>query len=104
MSNIARVRVDLKNKHRDPERNFREMFADFKRRVNTSGIMHDYKEHQYFESKSGKKRRKKKEAQKKKQMELLEKKVLSGERVKVPSGIVKKILGTDKKQRKSKRG
>ena len=97
---IARVRVESKKKYSDPERNFKDMFQEFKRRVNTSGIMHEYKEHQFFESRKDKKRKKTKEVRKKQSMELLEKKILAGERVKAPSGIVKKILNTDNKRSK----
>ena len=92
MSNIARVRVELKRKYNDPHRNFKDMLQEFKRRVSNAGILHDYKDHQYYESKSEKKRKKRKEAEKKMQMELLEKKILGGEKVKASAGMIKKIV------------
>jgi len=91
----------LKDKYNDPEKNFKEMFQEFKRQVSNAGILHDYKNHQEFQSPSEKKRKKRREAIKKKQQETLAEKVLSGERVKAPSGVIKKILSNQrKKQRK----
>jgi len=75
------------------------MFQEFKRRVSNAGILHDYKDHQFFESKSEKKRRKKKETIKRLQMEALSDKIMRGERVKAPSGLVKKILNSHKKDK-----
>jgi len=105
MSNVTRVKVELKKKYNDRERNFKDMFQDFKRRVSNAGILHDLKEHQYFESKSSKRRKKKREATKKHKQAMLEEKILSGERVKAPSGVVKKIMANQKKdKRHNKRG
>lgn len=92
MANIARIRVELKRKYNDPEKNFKDMFHEFKRRVNSSGIMHAYKEHQYFESKSQKDRKKRKESAAKRQMELIEEKLALGERVDAPAGLIRKVL------------
>lgn len=100
MANATRVRVELKNKYNDPQKNFKDMFQEFKRQVSNAGILHDYKSHQEFESPSHKKRKKKREAVKKQQQEQLEQKILTGERVKAPSGVIKKILANQKKQRK----
>lgn len=101
----ARVRVELKKKYNDPMRNFRDMLQEFRRRVNNSGIMHDVKDHEFFESKSEKKRKKRKEAEKKHLMEDLERKILGGERVKASAGLIKKImsnLNKDKKDNKKR--
>lgn len=63
MSNAVRVRVDLRpSKHKSPEEDFKEMLHVFKRRCNEANILHDFKEHEFFVSKSEKKRKKKKEA------------------------------------------
>jgi len=97
MANVTRVRVELKRKYNDPEKNFREMFQEFKRRVSNAGILHDLKEHQYFESKSEKSRKAKREAAKKSKQQTLEEKLMRGERVKAPSGVVKKIMANQKK-------
>ncbi len=100
MANTARVRVELKDKYNDPEKNFREMFQEFKRKVSNAGILHDYKNHQEFESPSEKKRKKRREATKKRQQENLTEKILYGERVKAPSGVIKKILSNQRKKKR----
>ena len=100
---VTRVRVELKNKYNDRERNFKDMFQDFKRRVSNAGILHDLKEHQNFESKSSKKRRKKKEAIKKQRQVMLEEKILSGEIVKAPSGVIRKIMANQRKDKRHNR-
>jgi len=92
MSNIGRAKVELKKKHNDPQKNFRDMFQEFKRRVSNSGILHDYKDHMYYESKSEKKRKKRKEAEKNLKMDILEKKILGGEKVKASANMIKKIV------------
>lgn len=79
------------------------MFQEFKRRVSNAGILHDYKDHQYFETKNQKLRRKRREAAKRFQMETLAEKILAGERVKAPSGLVKKVLASHKKDKKRER-
>ena len=100
MANVVRVRVELKKKYNDPHKNFKEMFQEFKRRVSNAGILHDYKDHQFFETKSQKTRRKKRESAKRIQMETLADKIMQGERVKAPSGFVKKVLNSHKKDKK----
>jgi ribosomal protein S21 len=101
MANKARVRVELKDKYNDPEKNFKEMFQEFKRQVSNAGILHDFKFHQEFQSPSEKKRKKLREAIKKREQEALSDKIMRGERVKAPSGVIKKILANQrKKQRK----
>ncbi len=59
--NISRVRVELNPKD-DPEVAFKRMFVNFKIACVDAGIMHIYKQHEVYESKSRKKRRKKREA------------------------------------------
>lgn len=97
MANAVRVRVELKKKYNDPHKNFKDMFAEFKRRVSNAGIMHDFKEHEFYESKSEKARKKKKAAKKKQQMEILEGKIQRGERVKAPAGVIKKVMANQNK-------
>lgn len=66
MGNIVQIRVELRNNphsHDDRESGFVKMFKAFKRAVDASGIMHEYKERQTYESKSTKRRRKKRESQ-----------------------------------------
>lgn len=41
---------------------FKKMFSIFKKQVAEAGILHDYKQHEFYESPGEKKRRKKKEA------------------------------------------
>lgn len=93
----------MKKKYGDPQKNFKEMFADFKRKVSNAGILHSYKDHQFFETRSEKRRRKRKESQKRFQMDELVEKILRGERVKAPSGLVKKVLNSHKKDKKKDR-
>lgn len=101
MANKARVRVELKDKYNDPDKNFREMFQEFKRQVSNAGILHDYKNHQEFQSPSEKKRKKLREAIKKREQDALSEKIMRGERVRAPAGVIKKILANQrKKQRK----
>ena len=94
---VARVKVEIKKKYGDPNKNFKEMFQEFKRRVSNAGILSEYKDHQYFETKSQKKRRKKMAIAKRFQMEILTETILNGERVKAPSGLIKKVLNSHKK-------
>jgi ribosomal protein S21 len=63
MSNIARVRVELNPKDEDREIAFRRMFHAWKDACTQYGVMHSYKQHENFESKSRKKRRKSREAE-----------------------------------------
>lgn len=103
MANVARVRVEIKKKYNDPHKNFKEMFQEFKRRVSNAGILTDYKDHQYFETKSQKNRKKKRDAAKRFQMEALTEKIMRGERVKAPSGLIKKVLNSHNKDKKRDR-
>ncbi len=100
----VRVRVELKKKYTDPDKNFREMFQEFKRRVSNAGILHDYKEHQYFQSKSEKRRKKKRDAAQKAMMESLKERILNGEKPDAPIGLIKKVLTNLDKEAKDKKG
>ena len=92
MARVVRVRVELKNKwSNDPMRNLKEMVLDLRRKV-SDAVLHSLREHERYESRGEKVRRKKREAVSKFRMEELEKKVLAGERVKAPAGLIKKIL------------
>ena len=59
--NKARVKVVAKKDGYSKEQRFKDLFEAFKRMVQRSGILAEYKERQYFESKSRKARRKKRE-------------------------------------------
>jgi ribosomal protein S21 len=64
----SNIRVELKPLHpnatrEQAERNFRGMFAAFKRRVNDLGILTEYNQKQVYESRSQKLRRKRKESE-----------------------------------------
>lgn len=102
MSNITRVKVELQRKYNDPERNFKEMLLEFRKRVGHAGILHDLKNHERFESPSQKKRRKLRESIKKHEHEQLEAKILAGERVKAPSGVIQRILANQKKKKRQR--
>lgn len=63
MSNLARVRVEMNPKDEYSEGAFRRLFAAFKNACKDAGVMHTYKQHQTYESKSRKKRRKQRESE-----------------------------------------
>jgi len=68
MANAVRVRVELKihNPHPSYEEReiaFKKMFTAFKKACTDSGVLHSYKQHEAFESKSRKCRRKKRESE-----------------------------------------
>lgn len=87
---IARVRVELKPGRFDDKAMWL-MRHDFKRQCSDVGIMHDYKEHQYFESQATKDRKKHRECVNKMQQELIEQKLDRGEKVCCSSKLIKKI-------------
>jgi len=65
---VRRVRVELKElpgnaSQQDRDFAFKRMFSIFKKAVAEAGIMHAYKQHEYYESKSEKRRRKRREAE-----------------------------------------
>jgi len=60
--NATRVRVEVNPKD-DPEVAFRKMFVAFNRACTDAGIMHTYKQHETYESKTRKKRRKLRESE-----------------------------------------
>lgn len=102
---IARVRVELKPGVRYDERAFRMMFQDFKKKCSDAGIMHTYKEHQYFESKAVKERRKRRDCINKMQQDIIEQKLSHGEKVHCSSKLIKKIRAKQAKvNRRTKDG
>lgn len=102
MANLARVRVELKKKYNDPDKNFREMFQEFKRRVSNSGLLHDYKDHQFYESKSERKRKARRVSKKKMLMESIETKIRTGEKINASAGLIKKVKSNMLKDKKDK--
>jgi ribosomal protein S21 len=67
VANIPRVRVEARElrpnaSNEEKERSFRTLHSIFKRQVNKSGILSEWKRHQFYESPSEKRRRKRKEA------------------------------------------
>lgn len=58
MANVTRIRVEQKY----PGEDFRILHTRFKRRVNESGLLTEYKQRQYHETKGEKRRRKHKES------------------------------------------
>lgn len=68
MGRLARTRVELNNlpsnaSYDEREIAFKKMFATFKKSCIDCGILHNFKEHETFESKSRKKRRKQRESE-----------------------------------------
>ena len=99
---IARVRVEVQRKYGDPMKNVKDALYELRRRVEDAGILTSLKEHEVFESKTQKKRRKKKAARAKFQREQLEARILAGEKVRASAGVVKKIMASIYKKKKSK--
>ncbi len=102
MANAVRVRVSLENKFRDPVKNFKEMMHKFRRRVGDAGIKEQYKEHQVFMSKSEKRRKKKREAIARARENMIEEKMLTGEPIKAPAGLIKKVASRFNAKKKDK--
>lgn len=103
MANVARLRVELKKKYNDSDKNFKDMFHDFKRKVSASKVLADYKDHQFYETPSEKERKRKREAAKKTMVESLKSRIQSGEKVTSPAGLVKKIHADLEKDKKDKK-
>jgi|GEM_PF-3535816 ribosomal protein S21 len=66
MANVTRVRVELKRynpnaSREEKERAFKGMFSAFKKQCNEAGILAQWKQKQFYESKGEKRRRKAKE-------------------------------------------
>lgn len=64
---VVRVRVSLRDlpptaSREDREMAFRKMHTAFKKAVTEAGVLHQYKQHEYYESPSEKKRRQKRES------------------------------------------
>ena len=97
---IARVRVELKPGVRPDERTTRMLLAELRKQCGQAGILHTYKEHQYFESESVKARRKRRQIVNKMEQATVEEKLLRGEKVKCSSKLIKKIRS---RQAKAKR-
>jgi small subunit ribosomal protein S21 len=62
------IRVEIRDLPPNPsyeerDRAFKNMLSAFKRQVNESGILSEYKQRQFYESPSEKRKRKKKEAE-----------------------------------------
>lgn len=68
MSNVARVRVEIRQHSHNPsyedrEIAFKKMFHAFKKACSEAGVMRSYRQHESYESKSRKKRRKLRESE-----------------------------------------
>jgi ribosomal protein S21 len=99
MSNKTRVRVEAKwtgTNSVEKAKAFKYLHTEFKRRVSDAGIMHSLKQHEFYESKTLKRRKKKREAALRRQREILEARIMAGERVKTPAGLSKKKKGKSK--------
>jgi small subunit ribosomal protein S21 len=76
MARKGLVKVELKDlppnaSYYERERAFKTMLSIFKRQVNESGILSEWKERQYYESPGVKKKRKRKEAAAERRKELI---------------------------------
>lgn len=104
MSNVVQVRVELKNFSKgdyfDREKAFRIMMSEFRNKCADAGIMHDYKEHQQFESKARKRRQKRRETQSRLLLDNLERKIKAGEPVEKNGKLYKKLMQKSKSKNK----
>lgn len=99
----ALVRVVLKKKYNDHEKNFKEMLQEFKRKISNIGIMHDFKDHQFYESKSVRKRKTRLVSAKKSLMDTIEKKIVAGDKdIKASPGLIKKVIANMKEKQEKK--
>lgn len=76
MARKALVRVEVKDlppnaSYYEKEKAFKTMLSLFKRQVNESGILSEWKERQYYESPSVKRKRKQKQAKIERQKETI---------------------------------
>lgn len=76
MARKALVRVEVKDlppnaSYYEKEKAFKTMLSLFKRQVNESGILSEWKERQYYESPSVKRKRKQKQARIERQKETI---------------------------------
>lgn len=99
----ARIRIELRRKFNDPEKNFKEMLQAYRREINKTGLLRDYKAHQTYESKGEKRRKTQRDARKRLLMDSLTQKILAGERVDGHGGMVKKIMADLKKDKEKRR-
>lgn len=65
---LARVRVELRDvpgnsSYQDRQFAFTKMFSVFKKKCAEAGILHQYKQHEFYESTGEKNRRKKRESE-----------------------------------------
>jgi ribosomal protein S21 len=77
---VTRIKVTLDDigsyaTKQEKDNAFRKMHSAFKTQVNKSGILVEYKQKQYFESKSQKKRRKQRQAEAERRKEALKKRL-----------------------------
>lgn len=88
MANKSRARVVSYGK----KKGVRALLKEFKRAVGEAGILHEYKEHQFFKSKSEKRREKQREVEKKMKLVQMEKDLMAGKHVKAPKSLIRKVL------------
>lgn len=98
----ARVRVELKKKFNDPDKNFKEMLHEFRRQMTKAGVMHDFRNHEFYESRSETDRKAKRSSQKKRLMDTLTQRIVAGERIEGHGSMVKKIMSNLKKEKEKK--
>lgn len=103
MPNVTRIKVKLGEKYNDPERNFREMLINFRFAVSDSGILHEYKESQVFQSRSEKKRKKKREIISRSKQTMIAEKLKTGDPIRASSGLIKRVKARQKKESERKR-
>jgi ribosomal protein S21 len=90
----------MKPGSRCDKQSFMLLLKEFRKKCGEAGISHDYKEHQFFESKSVKERKKLRNSINRLQQEMIEQKLLNGEKVRCSSKLIKKIRAKQAKATK----
>lgn len=95
MSNVTRIRVELKDEFADRDVNFEKMFTIFKYEVAMAEIYRELKKHQSFETRSQKRRKKVRSLAFKRRCEDIKNRLLAGEKVYVPFSVAMHIYDDD---------
>jgi len=91
MANVVRVRIEVKRKYNDPDKNLKDAIHALRKEIGKDGLLREYRERQTYQSPSEKNRRRRRSSAQKLLVESLRAKILSGEKIREPVALVKKI-------------
>lgn len=101
---VANVRVEFKKiPGKDDFYCMRAMIKEFRKQVGLAGVSTESKRHQYFESKASVERRKLRERRIKRQQEDIARRLLSGEKIRCSSKMVKKVRDRQAKEARTRK-